>query len=673
MRLRRKDEKGAILALSTFIALGALMMAGLVMDLGQMRADRRVNKGYTDVAARAGIARLPFGPWSGVCKAREFLLGNTALFSSFDAGSEVWSNVATPAAPAVVKATNPCPAVATAPDAVPCSPNAPATWAKLQATAGEGRFTIMIQAGYVLPDPAFPNDTDTTDIGAPELGSCDNLAVVLSQVDTPAFAKVNKTSSKVVRVRSVGRLNATETLDFVAALQLLERNNCNVLQTGGANTRVIAQPYNTYPGTIQIDSIGDGSCPSPILNAQATSGGPSVLACSTNSTNPDCRPGTGTRPSRIGIYAINFNKPASVVSTTYSTTYSASTYGDTKAIPSPRTGRKYVDRRYRANVAALDASVKALMASSNHLPPGCTTVVSKTCIGNGITWLVLQPGNGAGADCNNLTTFFAVAGRPAAQNIWFDCDLNVTVPLTLTAANSYIVVTGTLSVNSALTITDPRRLYEGGTESGNKVGIDLTGAASILNVNTGGALTCAGRTGPGHANQLVVGKGSFKAASNSVVRLCQTFTYLASGYDKVPSVEGVYPCPAGNSCTTYSGTITVSSNAIVDLSAANEITGRLPEASELLTTNPFEDLGLWTEAGGNTNGLNGGAATTLRGVFFLPNADAFNLAGGGALPIDLSAQFVSTTLKVTGGATVNLVPNPEDSIPVTIYTTLLVR
>jgi hypothetical protein len=58
---------------------------------------------------------------------------------------------------------------------------------------------------------------------------------------------------------------------------------------------------------------------------------------------------------------------------------------------------------------------------------------------------------------------------------------------------------------------------------------------------------------------------------------------------------------------------------------------------------------------------------------FMPNADSFNLAGGGSLPVELSAQFVSTSLKVTGGATVNLVPNPTDSIPVSIYTTLLVR
>ncbi len=666
MRARRKDEKGAILLLSTFVALGALLMAGLVFDLGQLRIDRRVNKGVTDVAARAGIARLAFGPWAGVCKAREFLLGNAKLFSSFDPGSETWSNVAVPP---TVKVSSPCPAVASAPDAVPCSPNTPSTWAKLQATAGGGRYTVMIQAGYVLPDPAYPADANMGDTGAAEMGSCDNLAVVLTERETPAFAQVGGAGPKLVRVRSVGRLNATETLDFVAALQLLERTKCDVLQTGGANTRVIAQPYNAYPGTIQIDSIGDGSCPSPILNAQATTGGPSVLACSTNSTLPDCRPGVGTRPSRIGIYAINFNKAANIVSSAY-----PSTYGDTKAVPSPRTGRKYTDRRYRANIAALDASVKAIMASSNHLPPGCTAVdASKHCTGNGITWLVLERGNGAGADCNNLATFFSVSGRLTAQNIWFDCDLNVTTQLILTAADAYIVVTGTLAVNNVFTITDPRKLYVGGTESGNKVGIDLTGSASTFTVNAGGASTCSGRTGAGHSNRLVVGKGSFKAGSGSTIRLCQTTIYLASGYDKVPNADGVYPCPAGQSCDTYSGTISVSSGSFVDLSAPNEITGRLPEANELLTTNPFEDLGFWTEAGGNTNSLTGGAATSVRGVYFLPNADAFNLAGGGSLPIDLSAQFVATSMKVTGGATVNLVPNPEDSIPVTIYTTLLVR
>ena len=156
------------------------------------------------------------------------------------------------------------------------------------------------------------------------------------------------------------------------------------------------------------------------------------------------------------------------------------------------------------------------------------------------------------------------------------------------------------------------------------------------------------------------------------MRLCQTFVDLASGFDKVPASDGNAPCQTA-ACSTYTGTISVSSGSFVDWSAPNEITGRLPEASELATTNKFEDLALWTEAGGNSNSMAGSSSTSMAGSFFMPNADSFNLTGGGALPVYLSAQFIATSLKVTGGATVNLVPNPIDSIPTAVYSVLLVR
>lgn len=643
------------MVMTALIAIGSLVMVGLVLDLGQLRADRRVNKSVTDMAARAGVGRLPFGPWSGVCKARDYLLSNGKGFSSFDTGTETWSN-----ANAQVTTADPCLLVATAEDLAPCVPNNPATWAKLQATAGKGRFTIEIQSGYALPDARFPIDTGLGDTGGPDAGGCDNLAVILTERQAPNFAQAGGGKATNVRVRSVGRLNATQTLDFVAALQLLELHDCNVLQTGGNSTRVIAQPYNAYPGTIQIDSDGTGDCPSPILNAQDTSSDatlkPSVLACSANSTNLDCRRGVGDRPSRVGVYAVNFNKPSSVVASPF-----PDTYGDTRAIASPRTGRKYTDIRYRTNVDNLDEEVKATLTGNGGKPPGCPSSGNYTsCTGTAGSWEVVN-------DCRNLGPFTSTAPR-----IWFNCDLNVTSAMTLSAPGAVVVVTGQLQVSSTLTITDPRKVFVGGKSGSNGIGLDVSGSTSSLQVNMGSASTCNGRTEAGHANRLVVANGSFKAGSGGSAHVCQTFIYLASGYDKVPAQDGAAPCTT-TACSTYTGTLSVSSGAAVDLSAANEITGRLPAAEELRTTYPFEDLGLWTEAGGNSNSMAGGAQTMLRGVFFLPNADAFNLAGGGDLPIDLSAQFVCSTLKVTGNATVNLVPNPEDSIPVTIYSVLLVR
>lgn len=662
-RLGRDDrdrESGAVVVLVVLSMLAVCMIAALVLDQGRLRTDRRFNKSVTDVAADAGVSRLSFGPWAGVCRARLYLLDNAKAFTAFDAGSETWSNAASPAS---VYASSPCPADTLAPDAAPCSPNNPSTWAKLQATASGGRFTIEIDSGYAMPDARFTEDTGRSDTGDPSQGGCDNLAVIVTQRRPTSFFQVAGSNMMTSVVRSVGRLNAIETVDFVAALQLLEQHKCGVLQTGGANTRVIAQPYQTYPGTIQIDSADDsGSCPQPIINAQATATGPSVVACSTNSTTPGCSLGTGANASRIGVYALNFSRPAAEIATAY-----PSTYGDTPAQASPRTGRTFADRRYRQNVSDLDASVQGILTGNAGKPPGCTTIVSNSCTGNGLTWLVLQP-----TDCGSLTTFFLTPGRTTAQNIWFNCDLNVNVPLSLTASNSYIAVTGQLAVNSTFTITDPRKLYVGGQSTGSKIGLDVGGATSIFNLNTGAGATCNLRTGAGHADIMVVGNGAMRVASGATIHLCQTFMELASGYGKVPATDGTPPCQTAT-CSSYSGTISVSSGSFVDWSAPNEISGRLPTTTELTTTNKFEDLAFWTEAGGNTNSMSGSSSTSMAGSFFMPNADSFNLAGGGSLPVYLSAQFIATSMKVTGGATVSLVPNPLDSIPTSIYNIVLVR
>ena len=635
------------------------MIAAIVLDHGQLRTDQRSNKGIADLAAHAGVSRLAFGPWAGVCRARQYLVGNASGFTAFDVGSEAWSNAATPP---VAYPSNPCPANTLTPDVTPCAPNNPATWAKLTATARNGNVTIEIQSGYAMPDARFSEDAGRGDTGNPAKGSCDNLAVILTERRAPSFAQVAGFSSTTTHARSVGRLNSIETVDFVAALQLLEEHKCDVLQTGGANTRVIAQPFGDYPGTIQIDSADDaGSCPSPIINGQATSGGPSILACSTNSTQGDCLPGTGTRSSRIGMYALNFSRPASEMTSGY-----PSTYGDTAAQASPRTGRTFADKRFRQNVSNLDAQAQTVLTGNSGKPPGCGLILLNSCTGSdGRQWLVLQQ-----VDCNLSTFFTLVPSRSAAQNVWFNCDLNVGNTLSLTAADSYVVITGQLTVGGTFTIKDPRQLFIGGRATGNKVGVDISGGT--LNVNRGTTSACSARTGAGHATRMVLGNGSFKVGSGAAVRMCQTFLELASGYGKVPATDGTSPCQTAT-CSTYTGTISVSSGSTVDWSAPNEISGRLPSATELTTTNQFEDLALWTEAGGTANGITGGGSTNMSGAFFLPNADSFNLAGGGDLPVVLSAQFIATSMKVTGGATVSLVPNPLDSIPTSVYNTLLVR
>lgn len=648
-----RDDKGAIVILTALVVVAMMVVVALVVDIGQLRVDRRTNKAAADVAARAGVGRLQFGPWSGVCKSRDFVLGNSPGFSSFDPGSETWTNVAEPP---TVYGSDPCLGVASAPDPQPCVAGNPATWAKLQATAGGGRFTVEIQSGYAMPDSRFPEDfARAGDDSGTANGACDNLSVIITESRAPYFGGVVDAGDRLTRVRSVGRLNAEETLDFVAALQLLERSRCGVLVTGGANTRVIAQPFEDQPGTIQIDSAASAaSCPQPTLSGQATSGGPSIVACSVQSANPECSPGTGDQSSRVGIYALNFNRPASYVTSSY-----PSTYGDTQAIATPRTGRRFVDERYRENVADLDAEAKSVTTLT--LPPGCTSVLLNTCTGTDGTWYVLQ-----GSACGSLALH--TAQLLVAQRAWFNCDLNVNTPVVMEALNSYVVITGQLAVASTFTISDPRRVYIGGRATGNRIGVDI-GNGGVLNVNTLGLaepVSCALKDVIGDANRLVVGNGTFKAASGGTANLCHTFVYLAGGYDRVPTTDDTQPCTCD-----YGGKLDIGSGAFLGWTAPNDIRDRPPDSIDLLTSR-FEDLALWTESGG-AQGLAGGSSTSLAGVFFLPNADQFVLTGGGSLPIEFSAQFIARTMSVTGGAEINLTPRREDSVAVSVYRVLLVR
>lgn len=82
---------------------------------------------------------------------------------------------------------------------------------------------------------------------------------------------------------------------------------------------------------------------------------------------------------------------------------------------------------------------------------------------------------------------------------------------------------------------------------------------------------------------------------------------------------------------------------------------------------------MWTEAGGASHAVNGGGDSRMSGVYFIGNAEAFLLAGSSGADVYLSAQFIRRMLSVAGGAVVNLVLNPFDSVPFDIYELSLVR
>ena len=92
----RRDERGVVVVMYAFALTAIVTVAALALDLSQLRSDRRTNKSVADTAVRAGLGVLQAGPWSGVCRAREYIRSNAPGFSSFDPGSEKWFQLGAP-------------------------------------------------------------------------------------------------------------------------------------------------------------------------------------------------------------------------------------------------------------------------------------------------------------------------------------------------------------------------------------------------------------------------------------------------------------------------------------------------------------------------------------------------------------------------------------------------
>ena len=381
------------------------------------------------------------------------------------------------------------------------------------------------------------------------------------------------------------------------------------------------------------------------------------MVCSAQLLNPTpgCNVALADKPSRIGMYALNFQPSGANTTTAY-----PSTYGDTLAVRGARSGRDPLDKVYRSNIVALDAEANTVINGNAGRPPGCATVSSQTCTANGRKWLVLNQ-----SDCNSYTSFFTpllpdldfLTGRLLASNIWFDCDLTINnvVPLLLAGPDAYVVVTGRLARDQHhLDRRSPHGVRRRGRQRQRQGPRDRQ--RRQLQPQQPGAGAWTASCGPllAKTTRLVVGNGSFYMGSGGVVHMCQTFALLASGYGKVPATDGTVPC--SNPCSTYTGQVKVGSGAAVDWISPNQIIDLRPTAEQILSTHPYEDLGLWTEAGG-AQSINGGGSGHMTGVFFLGNADAFTLTGNAGANVVLSAQFISRTHE--GGGRGHHQPGPR--------------
>lgn len=218
---------------------------------------------------------------------------------------------------------------------------------------------------------------------------------------------------------------------------------------------------------------------------------------------------------------------------------------------------------------------------------------------------------------------------------------------TFSGSDSTIIFDRTVDIGSpnSLTITDPRKVIVNG---------DLNNQGQLL-INTGSAATCADRQSDAPLRTTaVVLDGQLKSTgTGALARLCSTTVVLATC--PVPVTDGT--APLTNACTDNAE----ATGGTFDWSAPN-VRSAPPVAADF---DKLEDLALWGEAS-EDHRFGGGVTMLLSGVFFLPNANSFEIGGTGAFTVT-NAQMVARRLEVSGDSTFSFQPDPDDVITIPFF------
>ena len=618
-RLRgRRDERGAVAIMVAISLTALLVVVAMVLDFGLVRMDRQSNKAAADSAIGAGMRALDGGTgeiysYRGVCEAIEYLDANQPELRDAGLG---WTECGG------------------ARDSVVCRPGVPSTaanFAQTVTTPDDVEYLVEISIPYVLADhPEFQEETKATlagDQGEPAEQGCDQIGVHITQTRQPGLGSIASDEDIVSRVRSVGRVTIGNDGQGAVALLLLERHDCRAIDTvGGASVHVYGT--DAMPGMIHTDSLGDGDdCNSvnKVYNGNHTNG---IVA---DESDDGALPGllsTAALSGAAAAVAGNATDPIDQV------------HGGPFPPGNPPEGRDVITRRPVDN--------RWLDAVRSHEAVGYakTVMTPATAAAAGYT-LSTQVGSGCNLAGAELT----------AVKLYVDCNTgpgftqaNVNLPDAVE-----VVFNGKVKADN-LTMPKATGVYVYGEWGGSGLAFDVS---PTFRMHHFGAATCSS-TPTGDINNravLYIAGGFLKSANSSAwLQMCNT-TLIMGGAQVggcLPATNGVDP--VDNACD---GIIQITGGS-QDWTAPNSTSDTADPSMWAL----FEDLALWTEAWG-AHTMAGGGTMHLSGVFMLPEADAFNIKGGGLQDVR-NSQYIARKLNVTGGGALEMEPNAKDVVTIPI-------
>ncbi len=623
---RFRGDDGVYAILYAMLVVVVFGMASIVVDLGQLRADKREGRGAADTGSLAGAADLGIGPYNPL----------TACATAW--GIALDSLELSPAA-------SPC-AVADADGAfVNALASCPATPNTATGTVpGEGVTIVItwpVPANSLLltqPDGKPGSTARPTDAAFDgSTPGCDRLAVSVRRTRSFGLANALGTSGGASSARSVARATFSDgDGDLFYPLIILDPISCFGLNVTGG-TKVLVKNKGEVPGRIGLDS-----------NGTATSSAGNSDSCGLGSARIVDADGTGGR-----IEA----RPGAVPSAT--------------PIPTPPpTAATAAIEIYGPDVMptkAYDSGDVVCGGTPPSVPPCITPepVVSA----QRITRLPFDKVYNCPATCPGGSAVKAYIER------FRTAALALTAGTALTAG--WQVISG-VGCNTPPPITGSLRYfvdcspYKVGSTYAFPPGSTVVINGDLLVENAGclvvNALTCApasAPTGPPtylSTNGLLSVRGDVKSTgSGPQLILPQTFLHQ--------------PLPTSRFNGSFGGVISWSAPYSDPDPAA--VSTACPSSQTLPSIPPvgcFRNLAFWTEtASSNTNPavITGGGVLKLEGTFFLGNAK-LKLSGGSSIDVE-NAQFVAKRIEATGGSLLTFIPNAERTTPVQRRGVSLVR
>jgi len=653
-RLASRDpEQGAYAILYALLVVVLVTLGAIVVDIADVRSDRRVDRSVTDSASVAGADLLGPGGGSGpsvkaAClRAWQYILPALKIGSLPGSACTQFDSYQTSAA------INTYCAATSAPWP---------TEIRDERVAG-GRTVIVAwpipyHAGttvseFLTPDIApgnlnqnFSSTVDGTDNG------CDRLGVAIFEDEAFRLGGGTDVSGTTTQVHSVARFDPSlGPARIVAALNVLNVDECRVMDSAGGGSILVdpvmsgTPPVPTQPGVIAVESSGTARNGDWVANCQAktvvrSTGGGTICASSVAITSTVACDGRGKIMMHEKDDGTNNNgyDPDAV-----NTCPADSLCPE----PEPEFGTyrwNPVTEIYGCNTTALNPCA---VPATNHIANLETAYSSGTptaayggvapyntngtsFYGGGFTTI-------SGGTCDTIGD--GSSPPLAAGNYYFDCNgLSVTGTLIIQGGN-VVLRAGNVTVG------------QNGCFVFNTAQATCPTAANGTIIGSGSRVTTD--PAPQHDGILYLRGGSIVSSGTTVMP--QVFVYSKAGrLDIGGGPLTLWTAPGGGSLNG-SGRTTLQQDCF---STATSTVNTDCMASR------FSRVVYWSDAkvvaGGNTaNKFVAQGTLNLVGVFFTPRG-AFMFAGGNCLSAQ-ATQFWTDDLTVEGQACVKLRPDQEFS------------